>query len=386
MKSSKRSQVDSFLVMDVMREAALLESEGRSIIHMEVGQPSSGASIDALRKLNKKILLDKVGYSVALGLPELRKEIASLYKKRYNLIINPERVVVTTGSSAAFILAFTAFFDVGDKILIGEPGYPSYKNIVKSLDLIPELVSTTFENRFNLTKDSITKSSADGVLVASPANPTGTALSRSELRSLIDAAKAKNITFISDEIYHGLNFNGKDISALEIDDNSIVINSFSKFFSLTGWRLGWMIVPLSFTRTLEKLSQNLFICPPHASQLLGLYCLNSTTDFTKNVLEYKNNRDILVHYLPKIGFTNIVKPDGAFYIYADASDFNLESKALVQQILVKTGVAITPGIDFDSLRGHNTVRFSFACSTRDVNEAVRRLMEWSQRSRSVFSS
>ncbi|PQM62517.1 MAG: 1-aminocyclopropane-1-carboxylate deaminase [Rhodobacteraceae bacterium] len=378
MKTSLRSDVDPFLVMDIMQEAALLERQGRSVIHMEVGQPSSGAPKEALQQLYDRSLVDTLGYSVALGIPQLREKIAAIYKKRYKLRIDPQRVIITSGSSAAFILVFTAFFDVGDKILIGEPGYPSYKNILKSLNLKPELHSTTLKDRFQLNLESVLHSESSGILVASPANPTGLALRRNEFKSLIECANKKKMTFISDEIYHGLNFNGSDVCALEFDDNAIVINSFSKYFSLTGWRLGWVIVPSSFTRTLEKLAQNLFICPSHASQLLGLFVLNSSVNFDHKVEQYKSNRDLLMRTLPKIGFKDILEPDGAFYLYADVSAFKKDSLVLVKQILRQTGVAITPGYDFDTKRGHKTVRFSFACSHADVEDALNRLTDWYQ--------
>ena len=370
--------------MDIMQEAAILEKQGKSIIHMEVGQPSSGATVESLKKLHEKSLSDNLGYSVALGLSELRTKISELYKKRYRLNIDPKRVVVTSGSSSGFILAFTALFDVGDKILIGEPGYPSYKNIMKSLGLVPEIRQTSIENRFHLTEELILSSTSKGLLVASPANPTGAALSSKELERLIKSAKKKKMIFISDEIYHGINFNSLDVCALEYDDEAIVINSFSKYFSLTGWRLGWMIVPLNMTRAIEKLSQNLFICPPHASQLLGLYTLESSTNFDEKVQQYRVNRDILMYHLPKLGFTNIVEPDGAFYIYANISEFKQKSNVLVRNILHSTGVAITPGNDFDTLRGDNTVRFSYACSTKYVKDAITRLHAWSMQYRATL--
>ena len=242
--------------------------------------------------------------------------------------------------------------------------------------MVPELYPTTFEDRFQLTPNSITKSSSQGVLVASPANPTGISLQRSELKLLIETAQTKNMTFISDEIYHGLNFNGSDVSALEFNDEAIIINSFSKYFSMTGWRLGWMIVPLIYTRKLEKLTQNLFICPSHASQLLGLFTMKSSVDFNKKVDEYKVNRDMLMRNLPKLGFSDIVKPDGAFYIYADISNFNCTSTILVQKILKEAGVALTPGNDFDNARGHKTIRFSFARSSCEIKEGISRLTDW----------
>ena len=376
MKPSNRSDVNPFLVMDIMQEASVLEARGRSIIHMEVGQPSSGAPIDALNQLYNKSLSDNLGYSVALGLPELRERIADLYKSRYNLIVDPKRVLITSGSSAGFILAFIAFFNTGDEILIGEPGYPSYKNMIKSLSLKADICSTRIEDRFLLTSKSILKSSAAGVLVASPANPTGISFQRRELELLITSAQQKKMTFISDEIYHGINFNGPDVCALEFDDNAIIINSFSKYFSLTGWRLGWMIVPEPFTRVIEKLAQNLFICPSTSSQFLGLFTMNSSTNFEEKVHEYKMNRDMLMAHLPNLGFSEIIEPDGAFYIYANISRFNQKSETLVRDILKNAGVAITPGSDFDSSRGKETVRFSFACSSAEVEEAISRLTWW----------
>lgn len=249
---------------------------------------------------------------------------------------------------------------------------------MKSLDLVPKIRLTSLETRFHLTKDLISASSANGVLVASPANPTGAALTKGELELLISSSKEKEMTFISDEIYHGLNFNGNDVTALELDDQAIVINSFSKYFSLTGWRLGWMIVPLIVVRTVEKLTQNLFICPSHASQYLGLFSLETSTNFNNEIIQYKTNHDILMDQLPKLGFTDILKPDGAFYIYANIENFKCCSDILVKDILLKTGVAITPGIDFDTLRGHNTVKFSFASSFEDITEAIVRLTSWSQ--------
>ncbi len=362
--------------MDVMREASILEAKGKSIIHMEVGQPSRGATLNSLKKLSKKILADKVGYTVALGLPELKIKISDLYKYRYKLNLNPERIIITSGSSAAFTLAFLAFFDPGDTVLIGEPGYPSYRNILKSLDLKPELISTRAENRFQMTDTDILNSDAKGLLIASPSNPTGTALSTESLRSILKAVRKKNMVFISDEIYHGINFSGGDCSALEFDNNSIVVNSFSKYFFLTGWRIGWMVAPLEKIKTIEKLAQNLYICPAHSSQLLALYSLEESNIFDQKVADYKKNRDILIRFLPSLGFTDIICPDGAFYIYANVSKFGINSDILASRILNEAGVAITPGIDFDTKRGLRTVRFSYACSLEDVNEAIKRLKTW----------
>ena len=368
--------MDSFKVMDVMQEASILEAQGKSIIHMEVGQPSSGAAPQALSKLCQKILTDRVGYTVALGLPELKVEISKLYKLRYNLSINPERIIVTSGSSAAFTLAFTAFFDAGDKVLVGEPGYPSYRNILKSLNLEPQLVSTCSKTRFQITDVDILNSDAQGVLIASPSNPTGTSLNKDNFKSIVSAVQKKGMTFISDEIYHGINFCKGDNSALEFDQEAVVINSFSKYFFLTGWRVGWMIVPTNKIKTVERLAQNLYICPAHSSQLLALYSLDAKKVFDQEVVKYKINRDLLMELLPKLGFTDIVRPDGAFYIYANISRFKLSSDLLARRILNEAGVALTPGGDFDTKRGHMTIRFSYACSLEDVREAAKRLTGW----------
>ena len=362
--------------MDVMNEASKLEASGKSIIHMEVGQPSSGAAKQALNKLNNTMLNENVGYTLALGLPELKQKISDLYKKRYNVFCEPERIIITSGSSAAFILAFTAFFDAGESVLVGEPGYPSYRNILKSLNLIPKLVTTSSEKRFQLSSKNIEESDEKGVLIANPSNPTGTSLDRNEFQSVIEAAREKKMILISDEIYHGINFHTGDSTAIEFDQNCIVINSFSKYFFLSGWRIGWMVVPRAEVRAIEKLAQNLYICPPHASQLLALYSMDIPDVFGNEVLKYKGNRDILISVLSKLGFREIIKPDGAFYIYANIKNFEISSDLFCQKLLVEAGVAITPGTDFDTKRGHSTVRFSYSCSQESVVEAVRRLTKW----------
>ena len=381
MKKSYRSSVDSFLVMDVMEAALKLERMGKSIIHMEVGQPCNGADSEALSKFSSVLNSSNLGYSSTLGLPELRTGISKLYKKQYNLDINPNRVIVTSGSSSGFILTFLAFFNPGNRIIIGTPGYPSYKNILKSLNLIPIEKETKFEEKFQLNVENLRDTKAEGLLIASPANPTGTVLDRNELSKLIKFSRQKSMTFISDEIYHGITYEKESISALEIDNNVIVINSFSKFFSMTGWRVGWMVVPEEYVETIEKLSQNLFICPPHSSQMLALYSLDSIEKLNKRVEVFKENRSLLLKQLPELGFTELAPPDGGFYIYANIRKFNTDSKTLASEILNEVGVALTPGYDFDKLRGKNTIRFSYACSTENVIEALKRLKIWRHKRR-----
>ncbi|MEM9844247.1 MAG: aminotransferase class I/II-fold pyridoxal phosphate-dependent enzyme, partial [Pseudomonadota bacterium] len=259
MHNSRRSLVDPFIVMDVMEAARQAEAEGRHIVHMEVGQPGTPAPVGARRALAQIMEKDPLGYTVALGLPALRHRIAQLYAEWYDLDLNPERVVITSGSSAGFILSFTSLFDTGARVGIGAPGYPSYRQILKALDLVPVDIATTVENRFQPAPADLEGRDLDGLLVASPANPSGTKLDRAALGGLIDAAAQHGAAFISDEIYHGIEYDTKAVTALELTDEAYVINSFSKYFSMTGWRVGWMVVPEAHLRPVERLAQNLFI-------------------------------------------------------------------------------------------------------------------------------
>ncbi|WP_424940163.1 pyridoxal phosphate-dependent aminotransferase [Aliiroseovarius sp. S253] len=378
MKTSDRGNVDPFIVMDVMEAARAAEASGRHIIHMEVGQPSTPAPEKAREALTQAMANDALGYTVALGLPALREGIAKLYKDWYNLDLNPERVVVTPGSSGAFILAFTALFNAGDKVGLGEPGYPSYRQILKALDLTPVGLSTKPENRLQPVPADIPDGLA-GLITASPANPSGTMLDHAALRGLIDTCNAKGTSFIADEIYHGLQYDGRAISALEVSDDIYVINSFSKYFSMTGWRVGWMVVPEDHIRTIERLAQNMFICPPHASQIAALAALDSRDELDANLATYRANRQLMLDELPKAGFDKIAPPDGAFYIYADVSEHTDDSRAFAAEILAKADVAVTPGMDFDPIRGHQTLRFSYARSTKDIREGLARLSRFMSR-------
>ncbi len=382
MTPSRRSRIDPFIVMDVMERAARAERAGRHIIHMEVGQPGTPAPRAALRALARAMDADPLGYTVALGLPALRERIAELYRQWYDIEVPPERVIVTAGSSAGFVLAFTALFDAGQRVAIAEPGYPSYRQILRALDLEPVGIQTRPENRYQPVPAEI-EAIADlqGLLVASPANPTGTMLDRDALGALIETAQARGITFISDEIYHGIQYERRAVSALEISDQVIVINSFSKYFSMTGWRVGWMVVPEEMVRPIERLAQNLFICAPHASQLAALHAMDARKELARNLLVYRENRRLLLEGLPEAGFGRIAPPDGAFYIYADVSDITDDSMALAAEILDEAGVAVTPGVDFDPVRGRHTLRFSYARSTEDIREGLRRLGEFMARRR-----
>ncbi|GGX46905.1 aminotransferase [Tateyamaria omphalii] len=376
MRTSRRSDVDPFIVMDVMEAARAAESAGRHIIHMEVGQPGTGAPQAAIRALERAMSDGPLGYTVALGLPALRARIARLYGDWYNIDLNPDRVIVTSGASGGFILAFNALFDSGDRIGIGAPGYPSYRQILTGLGLTPVDLQTAAANRYQPVPDDFADQDLQGLLVASPANPTGTMLDRATMAHLVGAAKEAGASFISDEIYHGIEYEAKAISALNVSDDVYVINSFSKYFSMTGWRAGWMVVPEDHIRVVERLAQNMFICPPHASQVAALAAMDATGELEANLDVYRTNRALMLEGLPKAGFTRIAPPDGAFYVYADVSELTNDSRAFAAQILDVAGVAVTPGLDFDPVRGHQTLRFSYARKTEDIVEGLSRLKDF----------
>jgi aspartate/methionine/tyrosine aminotransferase len=361
--------------MDVMEAARQAEAAGRHIIHMEVGQPGTPAPQGAREAVAAQMARDPMGYTVALGLPELRARIARLYGDWYNVDLDPGRVVVTSGSSGAFLLAFSALFDSGDRVGIGAPGYPSYRHILTALGLTPVMIEAAAENRLQPVPADLPPDLA-GLMVASPANPTGTMLDRPALQALIEAAQAQGAAFISDEIYHGLEYEQKAVSALEITDETYVINSFSKYFSMTGWRVGWMVVPEAHVRVVERLAQNMFICPPHVSQLAALAAMECTAELEANLQVYRANRALMLEGLPQAGFTRFAPPDGGFYVYADVSAFTQDSRALAAEILDGAGVAVTPGLDFDAGRGWGTLRFSYARATEDIKEGLARLKQF----------
>jgi aspartate/methionine/tyrosine aminotransferase len=373
MKTSRRSAVDPFIVMDVMEAARAAEDSGRHIIHMEVGQPGTGAPRGATDALARAMNEGPLGYTVALGLPALRARIAQMYGEWYNVDLDPSRVVVTSGSSGGFILAFTALFDTGDRVAIGAPGYPSYRQILRALDLQAVDLPAAPENRYQPVPADFADMDIAGLMVASPANPTGTMLDRAAMGALIDATHAKGASFISDEIYHGIEYEAKAVTALELTNEAYVINSFSKYFSMTGWRVGWMVVPEDHVRVVERLAQNMFICAPHAAQVAALAAMDCEDELQANLDVYRTNRALMLEGLPAAGFTKIAPPDGAFYVYADVSELTDDSRAFAAEILERAGVAVTPGLDFDPLRGRHTLRFSYARSAADIAEGLARL-------------
>jgi len=371
MRSSRRSGVDPFIVMDVMEAARAAEAEGRHIIHMEVGQPSTPAPEAARRALADAMEAGPLGYTVALGLPELRAGIAALYARWYGLEIDPGRIVVTAGASGAFLLAFSALFDAGERVGLAAPSYPSYRQILKAVSLEPVAIEGKAEHGFQPQPGDV--AGLHGLIAASPANPTGTMLNKQDYAALAATCRQENCALISDEIYHGISCDERCVSALEVTDDVFVINSFSKYFSMTGWRIGWMVVPESHVRIVERLAQNMFICAPHASQVAALGALDAAPELDAHLTDYRASRALLLEGLRAARVPVISPADGAFYIYIDVSEFTEDSLALASEILEVAGVAVTPGLDFDPARGAQTLRLSYARGSADMAEGLKRL-------------
>lgn len=377
---SSRGDVPPFMVMDVMAAAARIEAGGGHVIHMEVGQPASPAPKAALAAARGALDLGRIDYTSALGIPSLRQRIAQHYQSTYGCTIDPERIVVTTGSSGGFILAFLSMFEPGDRVAVTVPGYPPYRHILNALGCEPVLIETTSETRHALTADMLLaahrKTPLKGVLVASPANPTGTMMTREALSELIAAADSADIRFISDEIYHGLDYAFPAVTAAELSPNALIINSFSKYFCMTGWRVGWMVVPDALVRPIERLQQNLAISVPTLSQIAAEAAFDGAAEMDVIKHGYQDNRRILIEGLPKAGLDTFLPADGAFYLYADVSKFTDNSLDFAREMLERAHVAATPGIDFDPMHGRSFIRFSYASSTSDTVEAVARITRW----------
>lgn len=380
LEPSRRSDVPPFMVMDVMAAAARIEAAGGHVIHMEVGQPAASAPRTAIAAAHAALDTGRIDYTSALGIPSLRERIARYYRDAYGCTVSPDRVVVTTGSSGGFILAFLSMFEPGDRVAVTVPGYPPYRHILTALGCEPVLIETTNETRHALTGEALLaahrKTPLRGVLVGSPANPTGTMMSRDALSSLIAAAESAGIRFISDEIYHGLDYAFPAVTAAALSEQALVINSFSKYFCMTGWRVGWMVVPEILVRPIERLQQNLSISVPALSQIAAEAAFDGAAEMEEIKHGYQENRRILIEGLPKAGLTRFLPADGAFYLYADVSDFTSDSFAFAQEMLEKANVAATPGIDFDPLHGRSFIRFSYARSADEMREAVERIARW----------
>ena len=378
--ASGRSDVPPFMVMDVMAAAARIEAAGGHVIHMEVGQPAASAPKTAILAAHAALDSGRIDYTAALGTPSLRERIARHYRDSYGFAVDPGRIVVTTGSSAAFILAFLAMFEPGDRVGVTIPGYPPYRHILTALGCEPVLIETSSETRHALTGEALLaahrKAPLKGVLVASPANPTGTMMSRDALSSLITAAESAGIRFISDEIYHGLDYAFPAVTAAELSADALVINSFSKYFCMTGWRIGWMLAPEPLVRPIERLQQNLAISVPTLSQIAAEAAFDGFAEMEEIKRGYLENRRILIEGLPRAGLTKFLPADGAFYLYADVSDFTSDSFEFAGLMLEKAHVAATPGVDFDPVHGRRFIRFSYARSAQEMREAVERIARW----------
>lgn len=379
---SKRSAVDPFYAMDILSAANKAKAEGKPVISMAVGQPSHPAPKSAIAAAQKALLDGRIGYTDALGLPILRKAIADYYRRRHGCEIDPSRIAVTTGSSAAFNLAFLALFDVGDAVAIACPGYPAYRSILNALGIKVVEVPVTADTGYTLTPAALERAEAKdgvklkGVLLASPANPTGTVTGRAALRRLAEYCDSRDIAFISDEIYHGLTFIGDETSALEITNNAVIINSFSKYYCMTGWRIGWMVLPEDMVRPTECIQQSLYISAPELSQIAAAAAFDAEEELDIYKDSYRANRDFLMQQLPQMGLDLISPMDGAFYAYVDTSKFAQDSMVFARQMLEEIHVAATPGLDFDPRHGPSAMRFSYAGSVSDIAEAVGRISAW----------
>ncbi|MGY4223750.1 aspartate/methionine/tyrosine aminotransferase [Bradyrhizobium sp. USDA 4503] len=378
--ASGRSDVPPFMVMDVMAAAARIEAAGGHVIHMEVGQPAAGAPKPAIAAAQAALADGRIDYTSALGIPSLRARIARHYSDTYGCAVDAERIIVTTGSSGGFILAFLAMFEPGDRVAVTVPGYPPYRHILTALGCEPVLIETSGDTRHALTGEALLaahrKAPLKGVLVGSPANPTGTMMPREALSSLMAAADSAGIRFISDEIYHGLDYAFPAVTAAELSSNALVINSFSKYFCMTGWRVGWMVVPDVLVRPIERLQQNLSISVPTLSQIAAEAAFEGREEMEAIKRGYQENRRILIEGLPKAGLTKFLPADGAFYLYADVSDFTSDSFAFASEMLEKAHVAATPGVDFDPIHGRAFIRLSYARSAAEMQEAVARIAHW----------
>ena len=382
LKVSTRGSIPPFIVMDVMQAAAEREAAATAVYHMEVGQPGTPAPQGALEAAKRAIDDNRLGYTVALGIPELRAAIAGHYVSSYGVDIYPSRIVVTTGSSGGFVLSFLSAFDAGDRVAMAAPGYPCYRNILSAFGIEPVSILTEAEHRYQPTPELLEKAARehgaiDGIIVASPSNPTGTMIDAAGMAELCIYCSDNGIRLISDEIYHGITYIDQAVSALKYDDNAVVINSFSKYFSMTGWRLGWMVVPEDLIRAVECLAQNLFISAPTLSQIAGAAAFDCRPELEANVAKYAANRSLLLEQLPKAGFNRLAPADGAFYVYADVTELTNDSLSFCRRILNETGVAITPGVDFDPDRGNRYVRFSFAGCHEEISGAATALIDWS---------
>ena len=382
LKVAKRGAIPPFIVMDVMRAANEREAQGEEVLHLEVGQPGTSAPKPVLEAAKEALTDDLLGYTDALGIRNLRHRIAQHYQEFYGVRVEADRIVVTTGSSGGFVLAFLSAFEAGDRVALASPGYPAYRNILSAVGIQVMDIETGPDTNFQPTPDLLDQAlhgspePLDGLIIASPSNPTGTMIHTADFKALIGYCQDKGIRLISDEIYHGITYGRSAETVLAHMNDAIIINSFSKYFSMTGWRLGWMVVPEDLIRSIECLAQNLFISPPTLSQQASIKVFDCRKELDGYVARYAENRSLLLEQLPNAGFDKLASADGAFYIYADIANLTNDSQEFCNRMLAETGVAATPGVDFDPGRGHRYMRFSFAGELAVMAEAVDRLGRW----------
>ena len=379
-KVAQRGAIAPFIVMDVMRDAALRQALGGDVIHLEVGQPSGQAPQRVRDAAQRALAAEPLGYTMAMGTDSLREKIALHYRHTYGASVPAETICVTTGSSAGFLLSFLAAFAPGDRVAVAAPGYPAYRNILTALGIECVNIPVGPASRWQLNTAVLeqVEGRLDGVVVASPSNPTGSMLSAQELTELAMWCETRGVRLISDEIYHGISFGQIAASAAGLPQapHAVIVNSFSKYYAMTGWRLGWMVLPPDLLRAVECLAQNLFISPPTLSQRAAEAAFDCAEELDARVDAYARNREILLAELPGAGFDRMAPSDGAFYLYADIAHLTDDSRDFCRRMLAETGVAATPGVDFDPFEGARTLRFSYAGSAADMAEAARRLKAW----------
>lgn len=367
--------IDPFYAMEINRLAHRLRAEGRSVIHMEYGQPSTGAPLKAIEIAHRILDTDSMGYWES---PELKAGLARHYRRTYGLDIDPDRFVLTCGASPALVLALAANFDAGDRVALARPGYVAYRNALKALHLVPIEIACDAQTRYQLAAAHLAAldPAPKGVIVASPANPTGTIINVRELEAIAEVCRARHIAAISDEIYHGLSYVEPAQSMLRFDPGAFVVGSFSKYFSMVAWRLGWLLAPAEDVQRVHAFAGNMFLTAPSLSQHAGLAALDARDELEGHVRVYRRNRDLLLQALPGFGLDRIAPPDGAFYVYVDVRHLTDDSLSFCKRLLLETGVATAPGIDFDPVDGRHHIRLSFAVSTPEVEDAVKRLAQW----------
>ncbi|HEX7759268.1 MAG TPA: aminotransferase class I/II-fold pyridoxal phosphate-dependent enzyme [Caulobacteraceae bacterium] len=369
------AQIDPFQAISVSRLAHQLKSEGRSIIHMEFGQPSTGAPAAAIAAAHRVLDTDGMGYWES---PALKARIARHYAETYGVAVEPDRIILTCGASPALVLALSSSFDPGDRIAVARPGYVAYRNTLKAQHMVPVEIECGPQSRYQLSAAHLEAMdpAPAGVIIASPANPTGAIIPRDELAAIAAVCQRRGIRIVSDEIYHGLSYVEPAHSLLEFDQDALVVNSFSKYFSMVAWRLGWLLAPKDHLHRARAYVGNLFLTAPSLSQHAALAAMDAREELEGHVEVYRRNRELLLEALPRLGLADIAPPDGAFYIYANIGHLTDDSLAFCKQLLTETGVATAPGVDFDPVHGRHFIRLSFAVSTPEIEEALKRLTPW----------